>query len=219
MTATELKHPSIADIPEDKLVERLLSDPGWATEMFELYGNPQRTLKETRVPLPNGFDGDADIILFSPQHPDEAVAFEVKRIKFGISALRSGGEPNKLHEYQKAVEQANRLYDVGFWKVYLYAITVVDAREQNAPKLNSGRLVFDGLSMELRSLVASVVSTNGLNSNIGLCDLDFTQTMDEEPFVIGTHGLRLVRRSTEQIQMQEFTKWVTEVFSKRRLLA
>lgn len=213
MNAVGLKYSSIADIHEGKLVERLLSDPIWTTEMFELYGNPQGTLKKTRVPLPKGFYGDADIILFSPEHPDQAVAFEVKRIKFGISALRPGGTPNKLHEYEKAIGQANRLHEVGFWKVYLYAITVVDAREQNASKLNSGKLVFDGLSMKLRSLVASVVNTNGLNANVGLCDLDFTQTMDAEPFAIGTHGLHLIRCSTEQPQTQAFTKWVSGVFS------
>jgi hypothetical protein len=214
MHAVELKYSSIADIPEEKLVERLLSDPLWAMEMFELYGNPQGTVKKTRVPLPEGFHGDADIILFSPERPDQAVAIEVKRIKFGISALRPGGSPNKLHEYKKAIEQANRLHDVGFWKVYLYTITVVDAREQNASKSNSGKLVFDGLSMQLRSLIASVVNTNGLNANVGLCDLDFTQTMDDEPFAIGTHGLHLIRSSTEQPQTPEFTKWVSGVFSK-----
>jgi hypothetical protein len=214
MNAVELKYSSIADILEGKFVERLLSDPIWATEMFELYGNPRGALKKARVPLPKGFHGDADIILFSPEHPDQAVAIEVKRIKFGISALRPGGIPNKLHEYEKAIEQANRLHKVGFWKVYLYAITVVDAREQNASKLNSEKLVFDGLSMRLRSLVASVVNTNGLNANVGLCELDFTQTMDCEPFSVGTHGLHLIRRSAEQTQTQEFTKWVSGMFSK-----
>lgn len=144
--------------------------------------------------MPKAFHGDADIVLFSREHPEQTVAIEVKRIKFGISALRPGGRPNKLHEYKKAVEQANRLHEVGFWKVYLYAITVVDAREQNAPKLNSGKLVFDGLSMEWRSFLASLVTTNGLRPNVGLCALDLTQTMDDEPFVVGSHGLHLIRR-------------------------
>lgn len=98
--------------------------------------------------------------------------------------------------------------------MYLYAITVVDAREQNAPKLNSGKLVFDGLSTQLRSLVASVVSTNGLNANVGLCGLDFTQTMDGEPFANGTYGRRLIRCSTERLQTQQFTNWVSGVFLK-----
>jgi hypothetical protein len=213
MGVIELNHASIADIPESQLVERLLSDRLWRIEMFELYGNPQKTSNKQRVPLPKGFRGDADIVLFSPEYPDKAVAFEVKRIKFGASALRPGGKPNKLHEYQKAIEQANRLYEVGFWKVYLYAITVVDAREQNALKEKSGKLVFDGLSMELRNSVASIITTNGLNPSVGLCNLDFTQTMDEEPFVIGTHGIRMARHAMEQPQMPDFTKWVTQVFS------
>ncbi len=215
MDVVEVNHASIAEIPENQLVERLLSDKIWRSQMFELCGNPQETLNRQRVQLPNGFRGDADIILFSPEHPDKAVAFEVKRIKFGASALRPGGKPNKLDEYPKAVEQANRLYEVGFWKVYLYAITVVDAREQNSPNEKSGRLIFDGLSTELRSLAASAITPNGLNPGVGLCDLNFTQTMDDEPFVIGTHGLRLVRRATEQSQVPDFTKWVTEVFSKQ----
>lgn len=54
MNAVELKYSSIADIPEDKLVERLLSDPLWATEMFELSGNPDGTLKKARVPPSEG---------------------------------------------------------------------------------------------------------------------------------------------------------------------
>lgn len=214
MAVVEPNHASIADIPENQLVERLLSDKIWRREMFELYGNPQKTSNKQRVPLPKGFHGDADIVLFSPECPDKTVAFEVKRIKFGASALRPGGRPNKLHEYENAVKQANRLYEVGFWKVYLYAITVVDAREQNAPKAKSGKLIFDGLSMELRSLVASVITTNGLDPSVGLCDLEFTQTMDDEPFVVGTHGLRLIRHATEQPQLPGFTKWITEVFSK-----
>jgi hypothetical protein len=214
VSATELNHSSIADIPEDKLVERLLADPLWRKEYFELYGNPTGTLRKMRVPLPTGFQGDADIVLFSPEHPDQAVAVEVKRIKFGVSALRPDRRPNKLHEYAKAIEQAHRLHKVGFWKVYLYAITVADAREQNAPKFGSGKLVFDGLSTKLKSLVASVVTTNGLNPSVGLCSLDFTQTMDDEPFVVGTHGLHLIRGATAQPQRPELTRWVTEVFSK-----
>jgi hypothetical protein len=210
----ELKHSSIADIPEDQLVERLLADRQWRSEYFELYGNPQKTLNKQRVPLPNGFHGDADIILFSPEYPDRTVSFDVKRIKFWVSALRLGGSPNKLREYQKAVEQANRLYEVGFWKVYLYAMTVVDAREQNAPKFDSGKLVFDGLSTKLKSLVASVVTTSGLTPSIGLCSLDFTQTMDDEPFLVGTHGFHLIRGATEQPQRPELAKWVRGAFSK-----
>ena len=215
MTAPELTHQSIVDIPEDRVVERLLSDPLWRSEWFELYGNPKGVLDRQRVPLPSGFIGDADILLIAPNCPEEAVAFEVKRIKFGTAALRPGGRPNKLHEFEKAVQQANRLAEVGFWKVYLYAVTVVDAREQNASiRLATGKNTQSGLSSELRSLVASVVTTQGLNERVGLCDLEFTQPIDDAPFDVGGRVFRLIRLATGIQQSEKLTKWVAGVFSK-----
>jgi hypothetical protein len=211
MRVPQLNHDSIADIHEDKVVERLLSDPLWRSDMFELYGNPRGVLDRQKVPLqtaPGGFKGDVDVLLCAPGHPEEAVAFELKRVKFGMSALRLGGRPNKLHEFHKAVRQANRLADVGFWRVYLYVITLVDAREQNA-----GKHTYRGLSSELKSLIASVVTTHGLNPRVGLCDLVFTQPMDYAPFTVGGHVHHLKRLARPQQQSEELTKWVAGIFS------
>ena len=161
-----MAHSSIADIPEDQLVERLLSDPLWPSELFELHGMPRGMRNKHRVQLdsaPGNFKGDIDALLSAPHLPEQAVAYQVKRIKFGIPALRPGGRPNKLHEFEKAAQQANLLARIGFWQVYLYVIVVVDAREQNA-----GKNAYAGLSSELRSLVSSVISTRGLDHRVGL---------------------------------------------------
>jgi hypothetical protein len=206
-----LIHPSIAEIPEDELVERLLSDPLWPHEMFKLHGLPREGQFKQRVLLntaPGEFKTDADVILCDPHSPHEAVAYEIKRIKFGVSALRPGGKPNKLHEFQKAVQQANRLAKIGFWKVYLYVIVVVDAREQNA-----GKITYQGLSSQLKSMVASVISLEKLQSRIGFGQLDFTQPMDYAPFTVGTHGLNLHRLASPANQPAELTKWVAGLFS------
>jgi hypothetical protein len=210
MSVAELTHSSIADIPENELVQRLLS-PVWR-DMFELHGIPRGMLDKERVLLktaPGNFEGDADVLLCSPGRPHEVVAFEVKRIKFGRSALRPGGKPNKLGEFDKAVQQANRLAQVGFWQVYLYVIAVVDAREQNV-----GQNTYLGLSSELRSLVVSVVTPKGLNARVGLGELEFTQPMDHAPLTCGTHSLHLPRLAIPSPQNNELTRWTAEVFSK-----
>lgn len=207
-----MTHRSIADIHEDELVQRLLSDPLWRVEMFGLHGIPKEVADKRKVQLeaaPGDFRGDVDVLLCALDRPEEAVAFEVKRIKFGMSALRAGGRPNKLREFEKAVEQANRLAQVGFWQVYLYVIATVDAREQNA-----GGRSYRGISSELKSLVASVVTAQGLNVRVGLCELEFTQPMDYAPFTVGAHGLRLHRLAKAVPQSDELTKWVAGVFSK-----
>jgi hypothetical protein len=210
MRVSELTHSSIADIPEDELVQRLVS-PLWR-DMFEPSGIPRGMLHKLRVLLktaPGDFKGDVDILLSSPDRPHEAVAFEVKRIKFGRSALRPGGKPNKLGEFAKAIQQANRLAHIGFWQVYLYVIAVVDAREQNA-----GKNTYLGLSSELRSLVASVFTPNGLNARVGLFKWEFTQPMDYTPLTVGTRSGHLHRLATRAPQNEELTKWIAEVFSE-----
>lgn len=210
MNSTGLAHNSIADVPEDWLVERLLSDPLWSTEYFELAGMPRAMANRQRVLLntaPGNFKGDVDALLCDPNHPEEAVAYQVKRIKFGINQLRNRA-PSKLQEYKKVAQQANLLAQMGFWQVYAYVVVVVDAREQN-----SGKNTYAGLSYELRSLVASAISTNPLDGRVGLASLDFTQTMDYVPFTVGTHEFNLRRLSTPSTQSHDLTKWVAELFS------
>ena len=74
-------------------------------------------LDKQKVPLataPGHFRGDIDVLLCAPDHPGEAVAFELKIIKSGMPALRAGGRPNKLKQFDKAIQQANRLAQLGF---------------------------------------------------------------------------------------------------------
>jgi hypothetical protein len=213
MSTAGLTQASIADIAEDKLIQRLFSDRLWGTEFFDLAGMPRRMLNRQRVLLdtaPGNFKGDIDVLRCAPDNPEQAVAYEVKRIKFGIPSLRPGGRPNKLHEFKKAAQQANLLARMGFWQVYLYIVVVVDAREQNA-----GKITYAGLSSKLRSLVYSTVSTGPLDERVGLGILDFTQPMDNEPFVVGTHGLDLRRKSKPLAQNEQLTNWVRRIFAEK----
>ena len=204
-------HSSIADIPEDKLVERLLSDPQWRSDFFELATMPREMANRQKVLLdaaPGRFKGDIDVLLCTPDHPEQAVAYQVKRIKFGIHQLRKQ-MPTKLQEYKKAAQQANLVARMGLWQVYVYVVVVVDAREQN-----TGQYTYAGLSSELKSLVSSAISTQPLDERVGLGTLEFTQPMDHEPFYIGSSGLHLHRLSQQVTQSEELTQWVAGVFAK-----
>lgn len=96
------EHDSIADIPEDKLVEYLLAVPYWRSTLLGIYGVPREVVDRQRVLLnsaPGGqFRGDADIILCVHSHPEEAVAYQVKRIKVGMS------HPPQRSEQTRGVE-------------------------------------------------------------------------------------------------------------------
>jgi len=209
-SSSKLIHDSIAGITEDKLVERLLSDPLWGSEFFELAGMRREMANRQQVPLdtvPGTFKGDIDVLLCDPKFPDEAVAYQFKRIKLGISHVQNG-RPGKLQEYKKLAKQANLLAQAGFWQVYAYVVIVADTREQN-----SGRVTYEGISTKLKSAVNSAISLELLEDRVGLVILDFTQPMDHKPFTVGTHGLTVRRLSTPGAQSKELTKWVAELFS------
>jgi hypothetical protein len=87
-------------------------------------------------------------------------------------------------------------------------VVVVDAREQNAGRGNT----YEGLSAKLKSLVYSAVSTQPLDERVGLALLDFTQPMDYKPFMVGSHGLHLMRPSKPTMQSEELTEWVAGLF-------
>jgi hypothetical protein len=211
MSDPGLAHISIAEIPEDQLVDRILADPLWGSEFFYFAGMPSGMVNRKRVALeaaPGNPKGDIDVLFCAPNLPEQAVAYQVKRIKFGVNQLRIG-TPGKLEEFKKLAQQANLLARMGFWQVYADVIVVIDAREQNA-----GRVTYQGLSSKMRSLMSSVISTQFLDERVGLGVLEFTQPMDYAPFTNGSYGLHIVRFSKPATQSEQLTKWVADVLSK-----
>jgi hypothetical protein len=212
MSVPAFAHRSIAEIPEDQLVDRILADPLWRSDFFVFVGMPPGMMSRQCVSLetaPGKPKGDIDVLFCAPNLPEQAVAYQVKRVKFGISQLRHG-TPSKLEEFNKLAQQVNLLAQkIGFWQVYADVVVVVDAREQNA-----GNVTYQGLSSKMRSVISSVISTQPLDERVGLGVLEFTQPMDYAPLTRGTHGLHVRRFSKPATQSEELTKWVADVFSK-----
>jgi hypothetical protein len=155
---------------------------------------------------PGNFRGDIDVLLCPRSLPELATAISVKRIKFGVNAVRSG-QPNKLGELEKATEQANRLADVDFHLVYSFVFVAIDTREQNAGK----EMSFTGLPVELKQFVHSAVTTQGLNPRIGLYRTEYVQSMDDEPFSTGSFYGFLARNAEPVQQADSLTEWVSQV--------
>lgn len=216
MNTPDLVHASLAEIPENELVDRIVTDILWGREFIVFHGMPSGMVSRQCVSLtsaPGNPKGDIDVLFCAPDLPQQAVAYQIKRVKFGINQLRNG-TPSKLQEFKKLAQQTNLISRMGFWQVYAHVIVVADAREQNAEAQSSGNLTFQGLSSELRSLLYSAVSSAIplFDSRIGIGVMEFIQTMDSEPFTVGTHGLHLRRFCERAPQSEALTKWVAEVF-------
>ena len=218
MNTPDLVHDSLAQIPEDKLVNRIVTDILWGREFFMFQGMPSGMVGRQCVSLtsaPRNPKGDIDVLFSAPDLPQQAVAYQIKRVKLGINQLRNG-TPSKLEEFKKLAQQTNLISRMGFWQVYADIIVVADAREQNAEAQSTGKLNFRGLSSELKSLLYSAVSSAIplFETRIGIGVMEFIQTMDSEPFTVGTHGLHVRRFCEPASQSEELTRWVEEVFSK-----
>lgn len=207
-------HPSISDIEEASLVERLLADRHLRSNLLGIRGIPADALYLQKVHLdgiPAGVVTDVDILLCAPGRPDSAIAIEAKRVKVGPKALRSR-RPNKLHELKKGVRQANLLAGIGFSQVYLFVLVVVDSREENAGKISYG-----GADSQLRSLIGQAISVSGLNPRVGLVHYEFVQPMDHASLgvgALGAYGAHLVRSAQAVPQAAELTRWVARVMEQ-----
>src|ERR1700722_14539166 len=111
MSSPPLVHNSLAEIHEDKLVDRIVTDIQWGREFFQLHGMPSGIESRKRVPLqtaPRNPKGDIDVLSRAPDLPQKAVAYQIKRVKCGINQLRNE-TLGKLEEFKKLGRQANLL--------------------------------------------------------------------------------------------------------------
>jgi hypothetical protein len=162
--------------------------------------------------VPGQLIGDVDVLLCPPTQPELATAISVKRIKFGINAVRNG-QPNKLQELKKATEQANTLAAVGFHLVYSFVFVAIDTREQNA-----GTLSYAGLRNDLKQMIHNVVTVQGLHSRVGLYRTEYVQPMDDEPLSTGSFYGHLIRNAEPASQTAELTKWVAKVILREKAI-
>jgi hypothetical protein len=210
---SEMQHPSLADIPESELVQRLLSDIQWRHRIIGIRGIETDSLAYDSVPLkglPDEPKGDIDILLVPPNTPSEATVVQVKRIKVGAPAFHTD-MPNKMKELPWGAQQANLLADIGFAQVYLFVFVTVDSRERNA-----GRYTYEGMTGSLQNIVDAAVGLNGLDPRVGLIQFEFVQPMDDVPLGLGTYGGNLKRLATPAIQPLPVTQWIEGVMKERQ---
>jgi hypothetical protein len=202
--------PSITSVTEALLVDRILDDRLWR----QVIGLPPHTHIEsfaaTRRELPansNGRSaGDVDILIMPPGEPQHAIAIEVKRLKVGAGAFHTG-EPNGLANLYEGIRQANHLASLGFHRVYLYILVLVDSRENNG-----GAYSFAGLTPALIDRLRSSYRLSKLESRIGVVESEFTQPVDREPFMTGGASWNWMRHDSAVDQPDSLTKWVQAQF-------
>jgi hypothetical protein len=196
--------------PSPTFPEQVLGSRRTRGHVLDCRGFPEQPIWRTAVPMHGlpGRRGDVDILVWNPEKPEEALAFEVKRVKATLEG-DDADQISKLGEFTKGVLQANRLADIGFSLVYLLVFVLVDSRPQNAAVIEAGQYVYDGMNAELHSKLYSSLSTQCLNPRAGLMVIDYTQSMDDVPiFGVGSSSVHLAQIGTSVAQPADVTDWV-----------
>jgi len=94
-----------------------------------------------------------------------------------------------------------------FWKVFLYVMTVIDAREHEFPDRIQ-------LLNEMRYKVQLAISNSigPLAQRVGVFDIEFIQSTDSDPRTIDQSGGHLMRQASESPQGEELTNWIAQIF-------
>jgi hypothetical protein len=198
--------PSIADIHESKLVERLMRSICGREDLTGISGISENVEHFLEVPLdgcPGGHPrGDIDILLFERTIPEYATAIQVKRVKVSHNSFETS-LPNKLAEIEKGVRQTNLLCTLGFAQVYFYVFVVVDSRTQNTEEYG-----YKGLTEELHATIDATLSSLRLNERAGLIKYTFIQPMDYPPLGVGAGDATMIRKATLTPQPTNLTEWL-----------
>lgn len=211
---TNVQAPSAADLPEAPLSRLLFGEsPACRPLATELGIAPSsRVAFEvptiTLVPGARG-PGDIDVLVFSSQTPERALAMELKRVKITPESFETE-LPGKLSDLKRGVRQANLLGGLGFHRAYLVIAVVTDGRQRIGYNF-FGR----GPTLELLKMIDQFPGRDQLRRGVGVAFVEITQPIDKEIALAGSVGAWIARDAQELDQPPSLTTSVAEFFRAR----
>jgi hypothetical protein len=148
----------------------------------------------------SGENGDVDLLVYGDAGPQQAAAYEFKRVKIAPHTF-STGSPNKLAAIAKAVHQANALERIGFSTVVLAILLVTDGRER--VEFN---FAFRGASHDLLRTVDSAIDLSDLRADVGVCRFEVVQPIDRDFTMSGGISVKAFRIPKIRQQPLELTQ-------------
>ncbi len=153
--------------------------------------------------------GDVDILICSPQHPDQAIAVETKRVKVLLSDDGSQ-KVNKLGDLEEGIVQANGLQSLGFWKSYFMPIILVDAR-----KTQSANTILKYQIQKETRPIYEIPLQSSMNGDVGVAFVEIIQPTGRDYREQGSVGICVDKEARELRQPARLTENVTTWLRRR----
>lgn len=159
-----------------------------------------REQKEPFILKQNSKPGDLDLILFDPQKPENAIAVEVKCVKFKTSRNQVI-TINKEKSISEGITQVNEYLKLGFHKTYLLVILLDESWEQAKP--NS---IFKETGLENAQKLVNPKVLKNLDRNIGLLYMGVRQITSQSVLLNTGVDIRTIQHAAGIDQNERITE-------------
>jgi hypothetical protein len=136
-------------------------------------------------------EGDIDLLLYSFSKPKETIAAQCKTIHVNVKSSQKE-KANVVKRIDELVNQSNEMFKLGFFKTFLILFIQADCRNRKA-----GNVFFmTGITKETYAKLNKRIKTAGLNSNIGIIFVIYSQFANKSIEESGSISVETIRAVT-----------------------
>lgn len=146
--------------------------------------------------------GDIDVLVCDPRHPDQAVAFECKRVKIKAETFETL-QVAKLAGLAQSVHQIRGLREIGFSRCFLLIFVAVDGRERD-----HFNFAHRGPTPALVRCVDEVFRGLSMDAEVGVVSIELVQPTTRDFGLAGGAGIRVLRPACCRPQSSALTERV-----------
>jgi hypothetical protein len=207
LTPSFENNPSVAEMTEAAAVRWLINDPSFREDLIkEFFSDPHKVRHHFELQKPftrSGLKpGDIDLLFTHSDHPDQAVAFEVKRVKV-VRTVEGIDTVNRLPGITEGIEQANAYRALGFYQTYLLVIILDDGRHIETPNI-----MFRYNKTQKLELIYNIPISKELHPEVGVIYVRINQFTGKHIDHSNSIGYCIDKTASRIIQTTEMTNKV-----------
>lgn len=212
-TETEENSASVTSMTEDEAIKWLFNNYSFGQtfkEEFFDYSNRAQPFFCEKQPfvIAGKKPGDIDILLIDKERPDQAIAFECKRLKV-TSLDKNTSKVNNVNGIKTGVKQANGLQSLGFYKSYLLLILLDDGRQLDYPNTMLRNSKSDTVEE-----IYDIPWNEPIHNDVGIVFIKVTQQTGKHFNKMAGIGICVDKKAQELEQTNTMTNKIKELLNR-----
>ena len=212
-TETDENSASVTSMTEDQAIKWLFNTYSFGQTFKEDFFNHSNRVEaffgeKQPFVMTGKKPGDIDILLVDKERPDQAIAFECKRLKV-TSLDKTISKVNNVNGIKTGVKQANGLQSLGFYKSYLLIILLDDGRQLEYPNT-----MMRNSKSETVEEVYDIPWNEPIHNDVGIVFVKVTQQTGKHFNEMAGIGICVDKKAQELQQTNTMTNKIKELLNR-----